>query len=604
MNFCTPDYKNRGKFESNIKRATAAILNRDGTVLFNDQKFDDAVEKFREAIKSVPEEYADDLKKIKNNLAGTYNGIGLAAWKTKNFLTCKENFSLAYETCSIDHPERKLFSEKMKHANAAILNDEGDTLAANSNYSDAIEKYKNALLSIPQDDDCDVNIFNADESEEQYRNNLASAYNQQGLQLLEALDFDKAKINFILAIEEASKVGDAETIEAYKLNKQKVEAFDDKKYASATIHHRDGLKLFNEKKYTAAIEEISKALEILPEDKKVEGKIYEENLAEAYNANGDLLMEQKSFQFALENYQKAIILSESNEIYANNSKIAQYEVFIQAGMNSLKLNGLEQADSKLQDAIKILGTISNRSNTSNPTKALEGYADDLLSDNKVTDAVDAYDLALQFASDDQRDSILTKRNAARLQYLSTKCEELLIEKKYEEALAMIDEALTICPENFSPQINSTKSIIINEFAVKLIVDENFEEATKCIEKTRNVKIEPDDIIDEKLAAIELCKTIKKITKLDSEPAVKSLLKALKAFRNFDCLDEDTIFAILSIFLQYNAFDQAEEFIERNNENIRKALNQRVNAHNCKPKRDEMTFVARSTRTTERISIQT
>lgn len=500
-----------------LSHANAAVLNLEAERLCEEEKFEEAIEKFKKALLTIVRSDSEIFKPAENeklyrkNLAGAYNKFGHQLLQDLKFDDAKMVFILAIdEALESDKENVEKYRKDMKKAELAILHRD-------------IEK-----------------IY------------------EKGLSELESKNYEKAFQLFTQAEEKCHK--------NYH-NKQKI--VDNKNFSEALIYFRDGSEALKHKDMENAVKKMSRALELLPQHKMEEKELFTTNLAEAYNSYGELLISQNCFQMALNNFRKAFDLN-VNETFANNIKKAEAEILFEAGMNCVYYKKIEQAAEKFQQAV-LVGGDAKKSFAKNPTEELLKFAKKLIDEGNLTNAVEIFELSLKFAPEEKFEAITFERNSIKLQILTKEFENFRERQELKKALEKLDEALEFSTsEEISNEIKAKKSKVLEELSVKLLSEKKFDKVIENIQENKNLKVS-DENFDQQIAATNLLKVLNQIPKLSPEVAVRRLTKALDDLKNFDFVNSADIETILKIFLESDAIEEAKEFIAKSSEKVQAKL---------------------------------
>lgn len=246
LNKSSEDYENRHKFLSYLNQVKGRIFFNEGVELFAEGNYEEAIEKFNDAVRHNDElEYHDKIadcfheignefynsknlekakefflkaidecsenyssayrfkesldrvaSEIKNDEAEIFNKEGFEAWHENNLGKAMENFSKAFNHCTLKYKNRNTFLDNMKHVEAAILNRDANEFYNNGEFQKAVQKYREAIRIIPSSKVDDLN---------KYKNQLANSLNSIGCLHMEREDFEEAKTYFLSAIEESGK---------------------------------------------------------------------------------------------------------------------------------------------------------------------------------------------------------------------------------------------------------------------------------------------------------------------------------------------------------------------------------------------------------------
>lgn len=319
-------------------------------------------------------------------------------------------------------------------------------------YNEALENYEKAL-KIPgkESEDHPVNrITEIDKKlkelakekqqalklEQEYQNLIQSADN-----LKEQKSYDKAIDRYSEALsKKPNEIYPKEQIEEVK----KIQA-EKKKQAEYESLVKKADQLFGDKKWETAKAEYKKALNVLPNEiypkdqlRKIETEQKAEQDREAkqeeYNkliAGGDKLFNQSEYKNAIEKYQAAIAID----------------------------NTEDHPKAQIKKAEKKIAELEEQKKKQKKYDALIKVGDDALQTEKYQAAIDAYDEALGVMDDDypKRQKKKAEAGLAELQkekQKEEKIKQLLIEaqqkesnKEYEASLIKYEEVLGIAPSN-------------------------------------------------------------------------------------------------------------------------------------------------------------
>jgi len=456
----------------------AAIASADK--LLADKRYESAKSEYQKAAALKPQEKYPQSKiaeidfiltAIANQKALDEEYAGLIAsgdkfLSEKDYLQAKTQFQSALKLKSGEqYPKDKITDIDKTLAELARLKDiddrysafiaEGDKLLAEKSYSSAKSSFQNALglkpkEIYPKDKIAEIDatlaaLASAKALDDQYAGKISSAD-----KLLAAKSYDQAKAEYQTAL----KLKPSETYPTDKIN-EIARILDDiaalkalEENYKVTIGKADQLLL--SKSYELSKAEYEKALTIKPAEQYPKSKIAEIDLALAaiarqkalddeyagYVANGDKYLNEKSFEQAKTEYQKAIALKASE----------QYP------------------KTKLSETEKALAEIARLKALDDQYAAAIGQADKLLSEKSYDQAKLAYNNALTIKPSEQypKDKIAeigvildanAKQKALDEQYkLSvSKADQLLAEKSYVPAKTEYSNALNLKPAEQYPK---------------------------------------------------------------------------------------------------------------------------------------------------------
>ena len=111
--------------------------------------------------------------------------MGKKAWNVKDYKLAKKKFNEAYKQCSSGYVNENKFNNKIKHAEAAIYNAEGNELHnKDKNYEEAVKKYEKALEACPSHEIADINT---------YKSNIALCFQSLGNKCFDQKKYEESK---------------------------------------------------------------------------------------------------------------------------------------------------------------------------------------------------------------------------------------------------------------------------------------------------------------------------------------------------------------------------------------------------------------------------
>jgi tetratricopeptide (TPR) repeat protein len=263
----------------------------------------------------ISESKANELKKQtkNNNEANSLNQQGIELFSQGKYAEAAEKQGQAYSKCSSGYSSEQAFKDNRDQAKAQDLNAQGDKLYNDKNYVGAIAKYEAAEQQCPTSRKTDT-----------YKNNIASALNQQGIELFSQGKYAEAAEKQGQAYSKCSSGYSSE--QAFK---------DNRDQAKAQVLNDEGNKLHNGKKYSEAINKYQQAYNTCTESRNRDtystNKSKSQTEIDAINLNneGDSLFTQGKYAAALVKYQEAYDKSQVEDEYLKysaNKKKAQTEI--------------------------------------------------------------------------------------------------------------------------------------------------------------------------------------------------------------------------------------------------------------------------------------
>ena len=274
------DNSKRNKYKIDVTHAESAILNQDGVRFINEHKYTDAAKMIEAAIKIVPKQKVNSLNNYKNNLAEAYHLQGFELWKESDFTGAGKMFKKAMNE-TVNTKKQQEYKVDMNHAEAMVLNDDGNKLKDEHKLSNAITKYKAAISLVPKQKVSSLNMF---------KNNLAETYHMQGVDFWNESNFRGAADKFKDAMDE--------TVDSKKKQEYKV----DMDHAEAMVLNDEGNKLRSEKKLNEAVAKYQAAISLVPKQKWSSVKMIENNLANVYHSLALQFLIFDDLKSAAENY--------------------------------------------------------------------------------------------------------------------------------------------------------------------------------------------------------------------------------------------------------------------------------------------------------------
>lgn len=182
------------------------------------------------------------LSHNKNQATEKLNNKGWQLFQEGKYSEAAKYFNNAYQACSSGYQNEQLFQDNMNHAEAEVLNAEGNRLHNQREYAEAIAKYQAAHSQCPASKTDALN---------KYKNNEASSLNSQGLELWNNGDYAGAANKFNAAYQKCTNgykdkqtfknsIDKAKTeVDAINLNSQVDKLFEQGKYAEAQSKYQE-----------------------------------------------------------------------------------------------------------------------------------------------------------------------------------------------------------------------------------------------------------------------------------------------------------------------------------------------------------------------------
>lgn len=162
---CAPGYNDEKSFKDNMKHAEAVLYNKEGVALHNDEKYEEAVKKYEQALKACPNEKIGSINVYKKNIALSFQGLGYQCHGKNKYIEATEYYKKAYQKLTECYESDESYEGDMKQAESKIYNNEGNQLYYEKKYEEAVKKYLQALEICPSDR---VEAINA------YKRNIAN----------------------------------------------------------------------------------------------------------------------------------------------------------------------------------------------------------------------------------------------------------------------------------------------------------------------------------------------------------------------------------------------------------------------------------------------
>lgn len=217
----------------------------------------------------------DENKNIK---AERLYALGVEAFNLKDYKLARTKFSEAFIQCTSDYKNNKKFKDHFEHAEAAILNLEGDAYYNKYLYRLAKMKFQQALKMCLSHEVGRLNV---------YKSNLAWSNYCLGLRLHRLKKHEGCK-NFF---DDAHKL----FTECYASDKNYK---DDMKYVEAAIYNCEGNNLHYQRKCEEAVKKYLQAIEACPSLKVEAVNIYKKNVAGCFQELEKQCVNQKNYEEA------------------------------------------------------------------------------------------------------------------------------------------------------------------------------------------------------------------------------------------------------------------------------------------------------------------
>lgn len=247
------NHETRKQYISNLKRAEANSLNKEGEIYLKEEKFREALKKFHEA--------NEKLKEAKN--------------------TTSDNIEDSFE-------------QNLDRAQAVVHNLDGLALRANGDFVAAIKKFNEALKVLP----------NTESSRKvAIKNYLADTHNDNGQKLLNSGKFEDSLQQFKLAVSNSSND-----------NPNFDEITKKLKLAEFEVAYAKSKSFFNEGIFDEALEDLDSAMEILPHEKEHLRPELIKLKATELHAYGDELFKGGFYLEANEKYEESRALTNNQSL--------------------------------------------------------------------------------------------------------------------------------------------------------------------------------------------------------------------------------------------------------------------------------------------------
>jgi tetratricopeptide (TPR) repeat protein len=423
-----------------------------------------------------------------------------------------------------------------------LIIEEANALKNKNNFSKAIKKFQEALnfinLKVKEEEDKDTEIENIKNAINQTYSVQVDNVIQGGIHHTAQKRFDKAKEEFQNAVKIAENIDDiilknAEVDDINKLiSENEIEQF-----------LTNGLELKNKGNANEAVEMFKKALSIAEEiyqtDFRSEGILRIKNeIALIYDSQIDEIIEKgknfkkngqdneaiKTFEDALKTIEMYFdpkakktqintIKNQINEIYSN-----QIKPLSEKGKNLLKQNSTDQAISEFKNALSLANKmydsdlknleLSLLAEVLNPIYIEEiepliqkgkkvtqkqNYAESITLVNEAVDIFyQAFDIINNMVQSERKDIQLKEINElinisclAGINVIKDKSIQIIVQKKYEEAVSDLYIALSLAkrmvyPENQNPELENLKNLVNKVYLAE--VTEVVNKANKLVEK--------------------------------------------------------------------------------------------------------------------------
>lgn len=324
------DSSAKSSYKVDIAHAESAVLNGEANNLRDQGRYSEAVNKYDEAINRCPSSKASTSDIYKSNktgaldlLAKSYYDDGIKMWNQSNFSGAAEKFELAFAKAGSES-KKKDYKIDIAHAESAVLNGEGIELRNQGRYSEAFNKYNEAINRCPS---------SKASTRDLYQNNKAEVSNLWGLQLLASNNFEDAKSKFRLA-------------NSLSEDSARKNVFDNNyNQAQAESLNHEGDRLFQSGYYSDAMEKYKSALQVCPSDAYSRKTKIRQNLAKATNKTGQKIWQQAWTAEENNNADQAKrLFKQANDLFKealkNDSSNVEYQKFTQ--ISGLKIEGNEK----------------------------------------------------------------------------------------------------------------------------------------------------------------------------------------------------------------------------------------------------------------------
>jgi tetratricopeptide (TPR) repeat protein len=472
------DHSNPDKqlFKDNENHAKASILNSEGNVFYTDSKYDEAIAKYREAIKTVPLDRKSHIETYMNNLAGSLNRIGLKLYEEKKYKEALAKQEEAVRVSSDNNTSLQTFKDNVKQDMAALLNEEGDVLYNAEKYEEALSKYKEALDIIPAIRTASVNI---------YKDNIAHSLNKIGIKHYDAKEFENAQKKFEEALEAASSNNTGRSTYIGNIN-----------HSKAVISNKVGNDFFSKEDYENAILKYREALKFAPSDKTSDIRTFTNNIAFSLSKLGWISYNKKEYDQAAKKFEEArdTIKNEDSSLkkfkkYLNDAKAKQFNKEgdkLYADMN------YDAALIKYQEALKFV--------PSDETKDIELYKNNVAyssnkigwnfyKQNKYKEAIEKFEKARDTINDNvEREKFKKNVMDAKARLLNEEGNVLYSKNEFDSAIFKYKEALKTVPEGEETDIkayNENIAYSINKIGHKFYEAKNYQMAKRKFEEARD-----------------------------------------------------------------------------------------------------------------------
>lgn len=234
-------------FKHNLDKSQAEVHNLDGMDFLNRGEHENAIKKFHEALKIIPNTEIKRQVAIKDNLANTHNSFGEKLLNSNNYDASLKQFNLALENASESNSNRQKMIKNRNLARWEVLYAESKKQHKDKNYTEAIERLNEAIETIPEERKSRLRELIEYKAKvvtdfgEYYMEK--GAYNDAKLQFEEARELTE---DTELKLELTDKIGDAQTKYFENIFKTEMEELDELSDEEAVRNMNEMLNLYED----------------------------------------------------------------------------------------------------------------------------------------------------------------------------------------------------------------------------------------------------------------------------------------------------------------------------------------------------------------------